>query len=379
MTNQEHSNLKESLRLQYIAMTDYQERYLFWHEHQGNLQYVDSVKYSEPYSQAMKKKEQNDIELRQEQFNKGKKGAIIDTSGLWIEVGKINDLIEIEDETKGIKEPAPPTTDQDKAFVAKYWLDSSLKHRFKEDSRIFDYHNYKKAFLNEVSQKATPIEYAQKQIENFKKRIDEQIRNSTSNVIYPNGDNLTLKEFFEDLTNNKEDYQVDFTLLYECSKLYENGFGDLYFYGSYLIPFYQCKRFLESYIKKQENSKIEQNNSVASNLQPKAPIINTKVELITYAYFLEVINGTKRVYPFGRGKVEIEVYQDTIQDFGITHFEIIDKDSVPNDNVKKTILINRQKVTNKAMQSILEKVKTILLQKHLDKKDSIETAFNTYL
>ncbi|MFD2519885.1 hypothetical protein [Emticicia soli] len=275
MNKQEKRLYREELRAKFIKIIKFEEKFIFWQNHYTDLRYLDDSLYIQEYIKA--EKGINDV----------------------YRLAEIRDTIYKEYEQMGIYEPVP-ITNQEKAFVSKYWFQDSLIFRKKENPPIYDYETYKVIFLQDVDKKADKLEYANKELI----RITYHLENLTFNnekISTPNEGKKNVRDFFEDLTNNKDNFNPDFTQLYECSTLTANVFLDLYFLASYHIPLNQYKRFLKIYLEKNGHIETDENKLLGYDLGfseeqlnnlyfrlIEAGFLSTTTKLL---YFINAFNG----------------------------------------------------------------------------------------
>lgn len=178
MTHQEKSELKESLRIEYIAINNFDEKFLFWEKQKSNLRYTDSLKYVNEFIQAKEEKDTNDFEQRKVQG----RGAIIGDAKYSFEIARIRNLIDEEDEAKGIKEPLP-CNDREKAFVAKYWIDYWQKQYESEPFSILSFEKYKENLFEDL-EKIKSIDDKIEEVRDTQKRYKKYLETLTNYDVF---------------------------------------------------------------------------------------------------------------------------------------------------------------------------------------------------
>lgn len=260
MNEQERRLYRDDLRTKFKSIVNFEEKFIFWQNYQAELIYLDDSIHIGEYIKAQK-----------------------DTRNVY-RLATIRNSIYKEYEEMGLYEPIP-ITNEEKAFVGKYWFHDSLSFRKKENPPIYDYETYKIVFFQEVNKKADKLEYTNKEITKISNYLESLTFNNEI-VFLLNEGKKSVRAFFEDLTNNNKDFTPDFIQLYECSLLASNILLDLYFLASYHIPLNQYKRFLKMYVEKNGLIETYESNLRGYNLGFSEEQLNKLYFMLIEAEFL---------------------------------------------------------------------------------------------
>ncbi|WP_395049025.1 hypothetical protein [Flavobacterium sp.] len=405
MTHHEQSLLKESLRVKYITLTEFEERYLFWKEHNHNMRYIDSHKYSNELNNAIQTQREYDIEQRKIQREREESGAIMGDAKFSLNVSRIMQLIEHENMENGIIAPEP-LTNEEKAFEAEENIKNYLEDRRKTkpinnyeikqlleihySTPIYDYETYKQKFYEEISLKADKNEFANAKL-NETNELLESIGKESKAIFFQlsTGTYKNVYDFFKELTNTNNDYLPDYAFIYECNKCNKNV-DNLYYWASYLIPLNQFKRFLEFHINKQENGENEQSKNLVnvSNELASPPytqlFLNKTNDLAIYVYFLGKLGISAKISLSKHEKSKVE-YEKHISFFNEKYFFNLQKGFKLESLIAQINLIgdfiegrNNPSSRNKIIERI-KRVQKQLIQDYPDKSDNINELLSPFL